>query len=286
MPLRFRIVSAFSLILVVDTFFEVCKILRFFSQQFGRKRAAQQQQRPPVHTPPPSLTPTELQRLEWIFHYGDRDADGFLNFAELRSLSNDTAGGLDREQYESILEVLGAPTEGLRVEHLRRLYVELGSPGDIDDNYDTLQFLQGKRLQEHPVEVPILGHDPTSPTRVRSHTSSPSESGLLSPRTGNRSPSASMMSMSSLRRTAFPYGTSGVPPFRVQNSSKADPDPIVVVAASQLKALPRGALIVEVANRTTGEVKSIASREQFVFAVCIQNCGAHCLRGFEEGEWW
>ena len=259
-----------------------------------------------------SLSGEELEKLHWIFAYGDADGDGFLNFRELLRLSADTSGGLDREQYDSIVECLNAPARGLSLQHLERLYLELGSPGDIDDNYEMLRALHlasasaavaaaaatstssssaSATSPASPVPPPPMaeaggGGGVVAASPVESPAGSRASVGYASPvvvpaaavpaavaasaEAENKSPATSVMSGPSKKkdRGVLPYGKSGSLPFRVTLPTKQDPEPIVQVTTTNVKAVPKGCLVIEVTNHTTGDVTKIAGREQFLHAVC------------------
>ncbi|KAJ9458674.1 hypothetical protein DIPPA_24327 [Diplonema papillatum] len=133
----------------------------------------------PSHVAIPELTSIEKERVAWIFEYGDADGDGYLSYEELRRLATDTSGGLDKEQYLAILEVLNATEAGLQIEHLEKLYLELGSPGDIDDNYEALQRLNAKRqrgsVDGKPAVVPPPAIQAQAPQKRGSRQVSPSK---------------------------------------------------------------------------------------------------------------
>eukprot|EP01062_Namystynia_karyoxenos_P051205 TRINITY_DN4010_c1_g1_i2.p1 TRINITY_DN4010_c1_g1~~TRINITY_DN4010_c1_g1_i2.p1 ORF type:complete len:2494 (+),score=738.78 TRINITY_DN4010_c1_g1_i2:84-7484(+) len=219
-----------------------------------------------------------LDKVEWIFRFADSDGDGFLSFEELSLLSRRTNGSCDQQQYQRLLEHLGAPPQGLRVDHLRRLYAELGRPGDVEDNYAALQELQHE------------GPSGRAPMSAAEATAAAAEALVVTPDAAEAAPrsealrsvtggSAKTDSFGGPR--SFPLGPAGSLPFKIRTPSKVDrgaPVPVLVgfLNTAEMKQstvhgeLRKGDLIVGV-RVPGGGAHRIATLSDFHHAVSPAN---------------
>eukprot|EP01060_Flectonema_neradi_P011105 TRINITY_DN18162_c0_g1_i2.p1 TRINITY_DN18162_c0_g1~~TRINITY_DN18162_c0_g1_i2.p1 ORF type:complete len:2070 (+),score=486.74 TRINITY_DN18162_c0_g1_i2:50-6259(+) len=259
-------------------------------QRRSRRSSSPQQLTPQTQVVTPrrkvSLSSEEQRRLRWIFEYGDADKDGHLSYAELQKLSTETQGSLDKEQYEALLDLFGATEKGLREEHLEKLYIELGSPGDIDDNYEMLQGIvtrsdqqtepQGEEEREEgeegiaAEEVQSVGVPDIDTKLAEGYSPAASSAGdPLSPsmRSEPGLPAAQSFRLNpdATRR----YGKTGSLPFKISLPTKSEPEPPVIVSTIQpkCKTIFKDDLIIEVINPAMNTAVRIATRQQFREAV-------------------
>ena len=250
---------------------------------FGRSMQRKLRQSPsPQFSPQPqtstpkrklSLTSEEQRRLRWIFEYGDADKDGHLSYSELQKLSNETQGSLDRDQFDALLDLFAASEQGLKEEHLEKLYLELGSPGDIDDNYDMLQSLVTQGEQQP--ETPELETVPVPDVEKLSEGYSPAASSAGDPLSPSMRSEPGLPAAHSFRfnpEAIRRYGKTGSLPFKMSLPTKSEPEPPVVVSTIQQKCknIFKDDLIIEVINPAMNTAVRIATRQQFREAVSPQ----------------
>eukprot|EP01064_Diplonema_japonicum_P007660 TRINITY_DN1529_c0_g3_i1.p1 TRINITY_DN1529_c0_g3~~TRINITY_DN1529_c0_g3_i1.p1 ORF type:complete len:1901 (+),score=486.16 TRINITY_DN1529_c0_g3_i1:555-5705(+) len=128
-------------------------------------------------------------------------------------------------------------------------------------------------LAPAPITVPASSSPPIDESVPQPQAESPKHdevetevSCARSSRSGSLGSPVSLVSRSSSRKiTGHPYGKYGSLSFKIAPPSRGEEVPVRV--ASSQKGIPKGALIIEVVNQTTGEVTKIATRENFQHAV-------------------